>query len=64
MRRGWLATKYVNSPPVWTAPESGGRQPLIHHVARDPLLLAPQTYGLVSSSSTLSRKEQWRAART
>ena len=34
---------YVNSPPVWTALESGGRQPQIHHEVRDPLLLAPQT---------------------
>ena len=35
---------YVNSPPVWTAPESGGRQPQIRHEARDPLLLAPQIW--------------------
>ena len=36
--RGWLATRYVNSPPVWTAPESGGLQPQIHHDLDDPLL--------------------------
>ena len=33
---------YVSSPPVWTAPESGGRQPRIHHDLNDTLLLGPQ----------------------
>ena len=59
---------YVNSPPVWTAPESGGRQPQIRHDARDPLLLAPQIWwfagellkhtvqeGTVASSSLLTQ---------
>ena len=42
--RVWLAARYAYSPPVWTAPESGGRQPQIRHEARDPLLLALQIW--------------------
>ena len=45
--RVWLAARYVCSPPVFVRPESGGRQPRIHHDLDDPLLLDPQTRWIV-----------------
>ena len=48
-----------------SAPESGGRQPRIHHDVNDPLLLGPQTRWVAGELLKHTvRKEQWRAALT